>query len=76
MTHQCYSCGTEDKELRPYGPRGQMVCYACAFSTPEKKAETEKNYITQLQAAIEAGNGSVSVGTEAGPVPMSNKGIH
>ncbi len=76
MKKQCYSCGTEEKELRPYGPKGQMVCFACAFSTPEREKQTGDMFMAQLDAASMAGNGVISIGTDAGPVPMIGKVLH
>ena len=38
---QCDMCG-EIKELRPYGPRGETICYECATSTPEMRALAER----------------------------------
>lgn len=65
---RCYDCGA-DKECRPYGPGGAMVCFACAFSTPERKRETEQAFVTQLDAC-----GPVAVaGDEAGPYPFERK---
>lgn len=65
---KCHYCNkTED--LRPYGPRGAMVCFACAMSTPERKAEAERNFQAQLDAS-----GSVAVvdGSSAGPYPAKH----
>lgn len=38
---QCDMC-VEIKELRPYGPRGETICYECATSTPEMRASAER----------------------------------
>ena len=38
---QCDICG-EIKELRPYGPKGETICYECATSTPEMRASSAK----------------------------------
>ena len=46
---KCHYC-TKTDDLRPYGPRGSMVCFPCAMSTPERKAETEGNFRLQLDA--------------------------
>lgn len=64
---KCHYC-TATGDLRPYGPRGSMVCFGCAMGTPERKAETERNYLTQLIAA-----GPVAViGEEVGPYPIDH----
>jgi len=31
---KCSLCGSDD-EVRPYGPIGSMICFDCAFATPE-----------------------------------------
>lgn len=63
-------CGaTED--LRPYGPRGSMICFDCAMSTPERRAETERNFALQLKAC-----GPVAVidtSSNAGPFPKDGR---
>ena len=38
---QCDLCG-EIRELRPYGPDGETICFPCATSTPERKAAAER----------------------------------
>ena len=63
----CHYCG-KTKELRPYGPRGSMVCFDCAMATPERKRETEQAMATQLNAI----KGVAVIGTEVGPYPLEN----
>lgn len=65
---KCETCG-ELKECRPYGKKGALVCFQCAFATPEAKATTEQNYLMQLEAA----GPQVLVGLEAGPVRATEK---
>lgn len=61
----CYTCDATF-DLRPYGPRGEMVCFKCAFSTPERTKETEQMFAVQLGACT-----VMSIdGSEAGPVPF------
>ena len=58
----CYICCATEKDLRPYGKNMQMVCFECAM---KDKAETEAQFVSQMNAA-----GSTPViGTEFGPVP-------
>jgi len=61
----CYLCHRTTVELRPYGPRGEWVCFACAFSTPERKAQTEASFSAQINAC---GDGAV-IGEPTGPRP-------
>ena len=63
----CYYCGTEH-DLRPYGPNHAMICFGCAMSTPERKAEAERNFTLQLDAA---GPRAVIDGSSVGPYPVS-----
>lgn len=62
---RCLYCGTID-DLRPYGKRGSMICFDCAMSTPERKAEVERNFAAQLDAA----GPTAVIGGEAGPYPL------
>lgn len=65
-----YCCYCEEqKDLRPYGPRGAMVCFDCAMSTPDREAETERNFVVQLNAC---GNCAVIDGSNAGPYPVEH----
>ena len=56
-------------DLRPYGPKGAMVCFGCAMSSPERKAEAERNFIAQLNAS---GPVACIDGTEVGPYPAQH----
>lgn len=62
---QCHLCKTA-AELRPYGPRGAMICFQCAMA-PAQKAETERAFQSQLDAC---GPVAVIDGTEVGPYPL------
>lgn len=71
----CYQCnrknGPGGAELRPYGPRGEWVCFDCAFATPKAQAQTEASFVQQLNAAEQADeDGVAAIGTEAGPIPL------
>lgn len=66
---KCHYCGSGDKDLRPYGPRGSMTCFDCAMSTPERKAETERNFGAQLDAC---GDVAVIDGSNVGPYPFEH----
>ena len=37
---QCDMCG-EIRELRPYGPNGEVICFPCATATPEAEKATK-----------------------------------
>lgn len=65
---KCFYCSTTS-DLRPYGPRAAMVCFDCAMSTPERKAETER----QFQMQIDAIKGPIVLdGTATGPYPAEH----
>lgn len=70
--HRCYYC---DKlgDLRPYGPRGSMVCFPCAMETPERVKETERNMDEQMDAC---GNVIVIDGSNTGPYPLDTSKGH
>lgn len=64
----CHYCD-KSTDLRPYGPKGAMVCFGCAMATPERKREAER----QFGAQVEACNGPAVIdGTEAGPYPAQH----
>lgn len=65
---KCHYCPTTH-DLRPYGPKGAMVCFPCAMSTPDRVAETERNFEVQLEAA---GPIVMLDGTEVGPYPAKH----
>lgn len=66
LPSECYYCGPTDKGMRPYGPKGAWVCFACAMATPEREAQTGQAFGAQLEAA-----GPVAViGEETGPRPL------
>ena len=68
---ECHYCKQtiDRRDLRPYGPRGAMVCHPCATSTPEREAEATRNFAAQLNAC---GPVAVLDGTEAGPYPIEH----
>ena len=65
---KCHYCD-KTHDLRPYGPKGAMVCFRCAMSTPEREAETARNFAVQLDAA---GPVVLLDGTERGPYPAKH----
>jgi len=48
---RCYLCDALS-ECRPYGPKGQGVCFSCAMS-PEQKGATEMMFGKTLDACGE-----------------------
>lgn len=61
----CEYCG-EVHELRPYGKRGENICFSCAMK-PENKADTEAAFAVQLNAVP----GVAVIGRPEGPIPRS-----
>ncbi len=49
----CYLCkrkhGQRGAECRPYGPRGEDICFDCAMA-PNNKASTEQMFAKTLDA--------------------------
>lgn len=66
-SRSCYLCACSD-DLRPYGPKGEWVCFSCAMATPERKRETERQFAAQL-AGID---GPAVIGEEIGPYPAEH----
>lgn len=77
MSLVCYVCKCPERtrgELRPYGPDGQLICFACAMK-PERKEETARNFNQLLSAAEDAarpeeGGTAYVVLTKDGPKPV------
>ena len=65
---KCHYCD-KTHDLRPYGPRGSMVCFGCMKSSPEREAEAARNFGIQLQAS---GPVACVDGTEVGPYPAKH----
>lgn len=64
----CYYCG-DVFDLRPYGPKGSMVCFKCAMKTPERQKQTEQHFANQMNAI----RGDIVVdGSSAGPYPAEH----
>jgi hypothetical protein len=65
----CYDCGTTEKELRPYGPNGSWVCFACAMSTPEREKQTD-----QMMELMMGSSGGVLIidGSDTGPYSLEH----
>lgn len=64
-TRTCYVCGTT-KDIRPYGPRGSMICFACMRADSKREAEAKTQFLTQLEAC---GDVAAIDGTDIGPYP-------
>ncbi len=60
----CYCEKTGD--LRPYGPKGAMVCFKCMKSSPDRERQAASQFSMQMYHC----NSDVIVGTKAGPVPF------
>lgn len=71
MTRFCAYCGIPD-DIRPYGKNGSMICFSCAHRTAETKAEAERQFIMQLNAAHALPLAAAVIGTEVGPYPLEH----
>lgn len=68
----CYYCGTTEAELRPYGPGGSPLCFACMKADPEREAEAGRNLEAQLDAAQAASDiGSAILAHGQAPNPLT-----
>lgn len=74
---KCYKCNREENfptknkddqvELRPYGPRGEWVCFRCAMETEESRAQTKRSFLQQLGACE-----SPVIGLNVGPIELES----
>lgn len=75
MSEQCYTCGSTEDELRPYGINGAWVCFHCAMGTPEAKRIAEQQFEAQVNAAAKLSK-YVIIGEPTGPRPhLPNKDL-
>lgn len=65
----CHYCGPTDRELRPYGPGGEPICFPCMKATPEREQAAGNVLGALLDANAAVGGNVVTIGTEAGPTP-------
>ncbi len=71
MLSTCYVCGTT-KDIRPYGPHGSMICFACMKASPDREREAGLQFGTQLAAC---GDVAVIDSTGVGPYPLEHSKI-
>lgn len=80
-TRTCSSCGGEDtftghsggdskSELRPYGPGGALICFACMKATPEAEAQAGAAFGALLDAGEAMSPTATTMLTNAGPVAI------
>jgi len=76
MKLNCNYCNVEheDYDVRPYGHNGTLICFDCGIK-PENKAEVEKNFGMQLDAAIAASEGIIIMGEPTGPRPLNSNSL-
>lgn len=67
LPSMCIGCRGEGKEMRPYGPKGAYICFDCAMK-PENKAQTERAFKAQLEAAGPIA--AIGEGCDDGPRPF------
>ncbi len=62
----CGQCGADDgpgeRELRPYGPGGSLICFGCATGTSEAEEQARQEFQGRLDDA-----GPVAILTPDGP---------
>lgn len=63
----CHCPATSD--LRPYGPKGAMICFDCMKASPEREDEAKRQFGAQLNAS---GPVAVLDGTSVGPYPLEH----
>jgi hypothetical protein len=57
----CHYCGPTERELRPYGPGGEDICYPCMKESPERE-EAAQNAFGAITGAASV-LGPVIIGT-------------
>lgn len=69
---KCIYCEVSGKvkDLRPYGPGGSDICFACMKNSPEREEAAKNVFGALLNANDTIGGGVVSIGTSEGPVPF------
>jgi hypothetical protein len=67
----CGTClkGCERADLRPYGPEGGLICFVCAFATPEAAARTRAAF-DSLTEATGAVTPLIAIGGSNGPTSL------
>jgi hypothetical protein len=75
---RCGTCGgAEDfpadpeSELRPYGPGGSLICYGCAFGSPEAEATTKRSMTALFEASAATSPEGGIVLTDDDPQPLA-----
>ena len=48
---QCDFCG-EIRELRPYGPNGETICFQCATATPQAEAAAKRAFMQIMDDGV------------------------
>lgn len=66
---ECYVCH-QTGDLRPYGPKGAMICFPCMKSDPEREAEAHRQFGAQIDAC---GPIAILDGSNTGPRPPMGK---
>lgn len=69
---RCYYCRRSDRDMRPYGPGGSALCFACMTDPqhPEREEAAKRAFFVQIEASEVVGGG-VSVLGENGPRPAT-----
>lgn len=61
----------EPKELRPYGPNGERICFECMKATPERERAAEQRFAGMLAVAEAGDDAGTAMLTDDGPIPFS-----
>lgn len=63
---KCSICSSKNKELRPYGHGGSLVCFTCAM---KQEDVTKQNFNVALAAAKRQSDDGCALLTEVGLIP-------
>jgi len=64
----CYYCD-QPGDLRPYGPKSEMICFPCMKADSVREAEAEAQFSAQMESS---GPRVVLDGTNRGPYPLEH----
>lgn len=75
MDRKCCYCAQTEDEMRPYGPGGAWVCFACATS-PDRMDETRRQMDRAFDEAAAASElGGIVLGHPDGPQPLTERDL-
>lgn len=69
MDRSCYVCSA-NADTRPYGPKGEYICFGCAMGDPKRKHDAE-----DMLGKLLSHQGDMIL-TLDGPVPLDKSSMN